>query len=78
MSRALPFTSFVAAALVLLPLPWHWRIENTPAIAMAFWLCLRGVIYGVNAVIVGNGVEVTSPIWCDIGACIPSARCSGF
>ncbi|KAF9477438.1 fungal pheromone STE3G-protein-coupled receptor [Pholiota conissans] len=62
----LPIASFIAAAIVLVPLPWHWRARNVPTLSIIAWLFLSNVIYGVNAIIWANNVRIVVPVWCDI------------
>ena len=38
MYAELPYVAFVAAFLVLIPLPWHWRSGNVATLAMVAWL----------------------------------------
>ncbi|THG94558.1 hypothetical protein EW026_g6940 [Hermanssonia centrifuga] len=66
MHPELPYIAFLAAALVLVPLPWHWRAGNVATLSMIFWLFLVDVIYGVDAVVWANNVEIVVPVWCDI------------
>ncbi|KAG1773715.1 GPCR fungal pheromone mating factor [Suillus placidus] len=62
----LPATAFVCAALVLVPLPWHWRAGNISTLAISLWLFVSNVIFGINAIIWGNTVQNIAPVWCDI------------
>ncbi|KAK7680869.1 hypothetical protein QCA50_016179 [Cerrena zonata] len=61
-----PFVAFLSAALVLVPLPWHWRAGNVATLSIIAWLFVVNVIYGVDAVIWGDTLVPTLAIWCDI------------
>lgn len=65
-----PFVAFLAAVLVLIPLPWHWRAGNVATLAITAWLFVVNIIYGVDAIIWGNNVNIVIPVWCDISECI--------
>ncbi|KAF8963266.1 GPCR fungal pheromone mating factor [Flammula alnicola] len=62
----LPIGAFIAAALVLVPLPWHWRARNVPTLSIIAWLFVSNVVYGINAIIWANNVNIVVPVWCDI------------
>lgn len=62
----LPIGAFIAATLVLIPLPWHWRARNVPTLSIIAWLFISNVIYGTNAIIWAGNVNVVVPVWCDI------------
>ncbi|KAF9447631.1 fungal pheromone STE3G-protein-coupled receptor [Macrolepiota fuliginosa MF-IS2] len=62
----LPFFSFLAAVLVLIPLPWHWRARNIATVSLIIWLFLVDVVYGINSLIWNENVENAAPVWCDI------------
>lgn len=66
MSAELPYVAFIAAALVLVPLPWHWRARNIATLSMIAWLFVINIIYGVDAVIWHHRVSRTAYVWCDI------------
>ncbi|KAI1782019.1 pheromone A receptor-domain-containing protein [Ganoderma leucocontextum] len=66
MYAELPYVAFVAAFLVLVPLPWHWRSGNVATLAMVAWLFVINVIYGVDAIIWSHNVKITALVWCDI------------
>lgn len=61
-----PFIAFFSAALVLVPLPWHWRAGNVATLSIIAWLFVVNVIYGVDAIIWGDSLVPTLAIWCDI------------
>jgi pheromone a factor receptor len=63
----LPIGAFIAATIVLIPLPWHWRARNIATLSIIAWLFISNVIYGVNSIIWMGTVENMAPIWCDIG-----------
>ncbi|KAH7924990.1 fungal pheromone STE3G-protein-coupled receptor [Leucogyrophana mollusca] len=66
MHREFPPIAFLAALLLLLPLPWHWRARNVATLSMILWLFVINVVYGVDAIIWGNNVNIVIPVWCDI------------
>lgn len=61
-----PYVAFLAAFLVLFPLPWHWRSGNVATLSMVFWLFILNVIYGVDAIIWSDNTHIVVPVWCDI------------
>ncbi|KAF9017841.1 STE3-domain-containing protein [Hymenopellis radicata] len=61
-----PAIAFIAAATLLLPLPWHWRARNVSTLSLIFWLFLMNMIYGIDAIVWGNTAEELIPVWCDI------------
>ncbi|PIL26111.1 hypothetical protein GSI_11865 [Ganoderma sinense ZZ0214-1] len=58
--------SFLAAALVLIPLPSHWRARNVPTISLAIWLFVLNVAHGVNVIVWWDNLQLKLLIWCDI------------
>ncbi|KAF7982263.1 hypothetical protein HWV62_29503 [Athelia sp. TMB] len=66
MHPELPVGAFTAAALCLVPLPWHWRARNVSTISLIAWLFASNIIYGVDAIIWRDNAIVLVPIWCDI------------
>lgn len=64
----LPIFAFLTAALVLVPIPWHWRARNVATLAIIFWLFVVDFIYGVNAIVWAGNVRNPVPVWCDISA----------
>jgi len=62
----LPFFAFLAAVLVIIPFPWHWRARNVATMALMFWLCIVNIIFGVNAIVWAGNVNNPIPVWCDI------------
>jgi len=67
MHYELPIGAFLAAALALVPLPWHWRARNVATLSIIAWLFISNAVYGINSVIWAGNVENAVPIWCDIG-----------
>ncbi|KAF7795118.1 hypothetical protein EIP86_006265 [Pleurotus ostreatoroseus] len=61
-----PYVSLLAAVLVLVPLPWHWRAGNVATLSMVAWLFASNVIYGVDAIVWRDNAAVVVPVWCDI------------
>jgi pheromone a factor receptor len=68
----LPIGAFLAAALVLVPLPWHWRARNVATLSLIAWLFVLNLIYGVNASIWAGNFKILVPVWCDIGNASPA------
>lgn len=60
--------SFLAATLVLVPLPSHWRARNVPTLSLILWLFAVNVAHGINVIAWWGNVDVKFLIWCDIGA----------
>lgn len=58
--------ALISAISVLLVLPWHWRAGNVATLALAFWLFISNLIYGVDAAIWGDNARIVVPVWCDI------------
>ncbi|GLB44319.1 putative pheromone A receptor [Lyophyllum shimeji] len=58
--------AFISAISVLLVLPWHWRAGNVATLALAFWLFISNIIYGIDAAIWGENARIIIPVWCDI------------
>ncbi|KAJ7034246.1 putative STE3-type G-protein coupled receptor [Mycena alexandri] len=54
------------AALVLVPLPWHWRAGTVPTISIAVWLFIDNFINGVNGILWDGNFEIKALVWCDI------------
>jgi hypothetical protein len=63
----MPLGASVAALLVLVPLPWHWRARNIPTLSIIVWLFVSNVIFAVNSTIWSGNVDLAVPVWCDIG-----------
>ncbi|KAJ7248821.1 GPCR fungal pheromone mating factor, partial [Mycena rebaudengoi] len=61
-----PIASFICAALVLVPLPWHWRAGTVPTISIALWLFVLNFINGVNTALWMDSIETKALVWCDI------------
>ena len=66
-NASLPVVAFLAAFLVIIPLPWHWRARNVGTLAIMVWLFIMNVVYGVNTIVWAGNVDDPAPIWCDIG-----------
>ncbi|KAI0370946.1 STE3-domain-containing protein [Pilatotrama ljubarskyi] len=66
MHRELPAASILAAILVLLPTPWHWRAGNVATLSMIVWLFAVNVIYAVDSIIWSHTVAKVALVWCDI------------
>ncbi|CAL1697592.1 unnamed protein product [Somion occarium] len=66
MSIAMPIGSILAALLVLLPLPGHWRARNVPTISIIAWLFVINVAHAVNTIAWAHNVDLKLLVWCDI------------
>ncbi|KAF7300104.1 Pheromone receptor Rcb2 B44 [Mycena kentingensis (nom. inval.)] len=66
MKYELPIGAFVATALVLLPLPWHWRARNVPTLSIIAWLFVSNIIIGVDSIVWADSIAIRIPVWCDI------------
>ncbi|KAJ6483439.1 GPCR fungal pheromone mating factor [Mycena sanguinolenta] len=66
MNLAMPIGAFLACALLLVPLPWHWRMRNIPTLSMIAWLFMSNFTHGINAIIWSGHIHDVAPIWCDI------------
>ncbi|KAL6308810.1 fungal pheromone STE3G-protein-coupled receptor [Sparassis latifolia] len=66
MLSELPYVAFLAAILVLVPLPWYWRAKNVATLSLMAWLFVVNVIYGVDSILWHDSVVVVVPVWCDI------------
>lgn len=62
----LPVGAFVAAGLVLVPLPWHWRACNVATVSIIIWLFVSNIVYGINSIIWAGNIADSVPVWCDI------------
>ncbi|TEB19609.1 STE3-domain-containing protein [Coprinellus micaceus] len=58
----------VACLASLLPLPWHWRARNIATLSIVFWFFVSNLIFGVNAAVWADNVEIRAEIWCDISS----------
>ena len=61
-----PPVGFLAAALVLIPLPRQIRVRNIAVIAMIFWLSSFCFTLAVDSIIWAGNVKNSAPLWCDI------------
>ncbi|KAI1782651.1 STE3-domain-containing protein [Ganoderma leucocontextum] len=61
-----PVGAFLAAVLVLIPLPAHWRSRNLATISIIVWLSALDVIYGVNTIVWDGNIRKHLLVWCDI------------
>jgi pheromone a factor receptor len=60
---------FIAAALVLIPLPRQIRVGNVATIAMTFWLFQHCFAASIDTIIWNKNVLDVAPVWCDISEC---------
>ncbi|TCD62965.1 hypothetical protein EIP91_006172 [Steccherinum ochraceum] len=58
--------SFIAAVLVLVPLPAHWRARNVATVSLITWLFLTNFIYFVNSLVWSDNSVPRIRVWCDI------------
>ena len=66
---AMPVTAFLAAILVSVPFVVHrilFRRQYLPSFALALWLLLASIIYGVDSIIWANDASIRRSSWCDI------------
>ncbi|EUC54121.1 STE-like pheromone receptor [Rhizoctonia solani AG-3 Rhs1AP] len=68
MRTDLPVVSFLCTALVLIPLPWHWRARNTATLSIIFWLGVINFTRGINSIVWAGKTINYAPVWCDITA----------
>ncbi|KAI0312764.1 pheromone A receptor-domain-containing protein [Amylostereum chailletii] len=66
MRPELPVGAFIAALLVLVPIPWHWRARSVPTLSMIAWLFIDCLTIGINSLIWAGSVQEVVPVWCDI------------
>ncbi|KAJ7691145.1 pheromone A receptor-domain-containing protein [Mycena rosella] len=66
LSSTLSASAFLGSALVLVPLPWHWRARNIPTLSIIAWLFLCNLTFGINALIWASNVNIVVPVWCDM------------
>ncbi|EFI26938.1 pheromone B beta 1 receptor [Coprinopsis cinerea okayama7 len=66
MHAELPVASFISAALVLVPIPWHWKARNVPTLSLCIWLFVLNVINGVGSIVWAGNTRLVVPAWCDI------------
>jgi pheromone a factor receptor len=71
MPGALPIIAFISLALVLVPLPIHWKSRNVPLLSIIAWLALSNVTYGINSDIWYGNVKIEDLVWCDISVSSP-------
>lgn len=65
-SSAFPAGTILAAILVLVPLPAHWRARNVATISLVGWLFFMNVIYAVNSIVWSDNSQPRLLVWCDI------------
>jgi pheromone a factor receptor len=58
--------ALIAAFLILVPLPYQWRTRNFGMISLIAWLFVVNLIYGINAIIWADNVDIVAVPWCDI------------
>jgi len=66
MPGALPIIAFISLALILVPLPIHWKSRNVPLLSIIAWLAISNVTYGINSAIWSGNVTIEDLVWCDI------------
>lgn len=62
----MPACALIAAILVLVPLPYHLRVRNFGIISIIAWISAVNLIYGVDAIIWADSVEIVAEVWCEI------------
>jgi hypothetical protein len=61
-----PIAGFLAAILVLFPLPRLIRAYNIAGIALVFWIFQYCIIISVNTIIWSGNVDDSAPTWCKL------------
>jgi pheromone a factor receptor len=62
----LPVLAFIAAVLVLIPLPRQIRARNIASIAMILWFFQHCLVDGINAIVWAGNVRDSAPVSCEI------------
>ena len=66
----LPVLAFIAAVLVLIPLPRQIRVRNVASIAMILWFFEHCLVSGIDAIVWAGNVRDSAPVWCEISEAI--------
>lgn len=61
-----PIAGFLAAILVLFPLPRLIRAHNIAGIALVFWIFQYCIIISVNTIIWAGNSDNSAPTWCKL------------
>ncbi len=61
-----PFFALAAAALVLLPLPWHIKSRNVGTLALSIWLFLGNIDNFVNSMAWWHSTSNKAAIFCEL------------
>ncbi|KAH8101254.1 GPCR fungal pheromone mating factor [Cristinia sonorae] len=62
----LPVGACIAAVLVLVPLPAHWRAKNVATVSLIAWFFITNMIYFVNSLVWLHDSVPRLRVWCDI------------
>ncbi|KAI0310505.1 pheromone A receptor-domain-containing protein [Amylostereum chailletii] len=62
----LPPSALLAAILVIIPLPWHWRARNIPTLSLMGWSFFLNIFYAVNIIVWNGNILDWAPVYCDI------------
>ena len=62
----LPVLAFIAAVLVLIPLPRQIRARNIASTAIILWFFGRCLVSGINVIVWAGNVRDSAPVWCEI------------
>jgi len=62
----LPVLAFIAAVLVLIPLPRQIKACNVACITIILWLFVHCLVSGVDAILWAGNVTDSAPVWCEI------------
>ena len=65
-SPELPVLAFLAAVLVLIPLPRQIKACNVACITIILWLFVHCLVSGVDAILWAGNVTDSAPVWCEI------------
>ena len=66
----LPVLAFIAAVLVLIPLPRQIRVRNIATIAIILWFFEHSLASGVDAIVWAGNVRDSAPVWCEISEAV--------
>ncbi|KAH8101257.1 pheromone receptor Rcb3 B45 [Cristinia sonorae] len=65
---AYPVFAFLAAVLVLIPLPWHLQAWNAGTCLFMVWTSIACLNLGINSIVWHSNAINHAPIWCDISS----------
>lgn len=62
--------TMLAAILVTLPVPSHWRAKNFVILNLILWLLVGNLNTFINKTVWMKHSKNVAPVWCDICECI--------